>query len=88
MHNRSGIESFKNVSSDDSSFLEEVADLTGGARFRISDAAELRKAFARVPTEFHALPGSPTRRRESTRRLASVSEAEDEEGQGNGAEAT
>jgi len=52
LHNRSGIESFKNVSSDDSLFLEEVADLTGGARFRISDAAELRKVFARVLTEF------------------------------------
>jgi len=52
LHNRSGIESFKNPSSDGSPFLEEVADLTGGSRFRISDAAELRKAFARVLTEF------------------------------------
>jgi len=52
LHNRSGIESFTNASSYDSSFLEEVADLTGGARFRVSDAVDLRKAFARVLTEF------------------------------------
>jgi len=52
LHNRSGVESFKNVSSDGSPFLEEVADLTGGSRFRISDAAELRKAFSRILIEF------------------------------------
>jgi VWFA-related protein len=52
LHDRSGIESFKNVSSDDSPFLEEVADLTGGSRFRISDAEELRKAFTRILIEF------------------------------------
>jgi hypothetical protein len=52
LHNRSGIESFKNVGSDDSPFLEEVADLTGGSRFRITDAADLRKAFSRILIEF------------------------------------
>jgi VWFA-related protein len=52
LHNRSGAESFKNVSTDDSPFLADVADLTGGSRFRVSDATELRKAFARVLTEF------------------------------------
>jgi len=52
LNNRSGIESFKNVSSGDSPFLEQVADLTGGSRFRISDASELRKAFARILGEF------------------------------------
>ena len=52
LQNRSGIESFKNVSSDDSPFLEEVADLTGGSRFRVTDATQLRKAFARVLNEF------------------------------------
>jgi VWFA-related protein len=52
LHNRSGTESFKNDSPDDSPFLEQVADLTGGSRFRISDAAELRRAFARILIEF------------------------------------
>ena len=52
LHNRSGIGSFKNVLPDDSPFLEEVADLTGGSRFRINDAAELRRAFAKVLVEF------------------------------------
>jgi VWFA-related protein len=52
LHNRSGIESFKNVLTEDSPFLEEVADISGGARFRTSDAAELRKAFSRILIEF------------------------------------
>jgi len=52
LHNRSGIESFKNVLPDDSPFLEEMADLTGGSRLRVSDAAELRKAFSRILIEF------------------------------------
>jgi len=52
LHNRSGTESFKNDSPDVSPFLEEVADLTGGSRFRVTDAAELRKAFAKILIEF------------------------------------
>jgi Ca-activated chloride channel family protein len=52
LHNRAGTESFKAVSDDGSSFLDELADSTGGSRFRITDAVELRKAFARVLTEF------------------------------------
>lgn len=52
LHNQSGLESFKNAAPDDSPFLEAVADLTGGSRFRVSEATELRKAFSRVLTEF------------------------------------
>jgi Ca-activated chloride channel family protein len=52
LHNRSGTESFKYDSPDVSPFLEEVADLTGGSRFRVTDAAELRKAFAKILIEF------------------------------------
>lgn len=52
LQNRSGTESFKSVSYDESSFLDELADMTGGARFRVTEATDLRKAFARVLTEF------------------------------------
>jgi Ca-activated chloride channel homolog len=52
LHNRSGIEPFNNVGSDNSPFLEEVADLTGGSRFRVTDAAGLRRAFSKILTEF------------------------------------
>jgi Ca-activated chloride channel family protein len=52
LQNRSGIESFENVLPDDTPFLEEVADVTGGSRFRTTDAADLRKAFSKILTEF------------------------------------
>ena len=52
LQNRSGTQSFKNVPYDDSSFLDELAEMTGGARFRVTEATELRKAFARVLMEF------------------------------------
>jgi VWFA-related protein len=52
LQNRSGTESFTNASYHDSSFLDDLADMTGGARFRVSEATDLRKAFARVLMEF------------------------------------
>jgi VWFA-related protein len=52
LQNRSGVESFKNAPYEDGLFLEALSGMTGGTWFRITDATELRKAFARVLTEF------------------------------------
>ena len=51
---RSGIELSKNdrPARIETPFLDELADVTGGATYMATDAGELRDAFARILTEF------------------------------------
>ena len=54
LHYRSGIELSKNDRPAwiETPFLDELADITGGATYMATDAGELRDAFARILTEF------------------------------------
>jgi Ca-activated chloride channel family protein len=53
LQNRSGVwTTYKDTSSREQAFLDELSEISGGAAYTIADAGELRKAFARVLTEF------------------------------------